>query len=538
MARGSPAPKRQGEPLPAKNAGRHQAALAIGAALRHLKDLCHAEAAGFCATTSSPALPLIHLPRRERPALGKRLKHAPLTAAAIESALRAAGYASVLLSKAEWLGRRRGYVYIASRTTGAFKAIDPGLPAVFGQHAALALAAEVGAAPETALRLLSDLALLPTRTSRPAKLLDLALGVLSTHLRPVSAAAYLLRKDATLRLCARRGAPIPSLRPAALESLTAAKAGGSSGVSAWPLVSNGRPLAALALAWDGPEAAAQAGEHLSAAVGLLSAVLENALLHKDVREKARQLAGTASALKGQEAREGMEELKDSFLSGITHDLKTPLVPVIGLIRLMAGGRVGEVSQRQTEYLSICLRNLDKQLNLIDDLIDYMKARGGLVELRREPLDLREAVAGSLDMLEVMAKGRGIGVEADLGPEPLNVWADLGKLGRVLGNLFSNAVAFNREGGRVRVALSREHDLAVIEVSDTGVGIAAGDLPRIFERFYKAGAGAGSGLGLSVVKALVEAHGGEISATSTPGQGSCFRVCLGLHRPEAPKGGEH
>jgi signal transduction histidine kinase len=227
----------------------------------------------------------------------------------------------------------------------------------------------------------------------------------------------------------------------------------------------------------------------------------------------------------------VEELKDSFLAGITHDLKTPLVPVVGLLRLMASGRAGEMSERQGEYIAICLRNLDKQLNLIEDLIDYARAKSGRVELTREMVDLREVVAGSLELLEVTARGRGVEVVADLGEEPLWLAADRRKLGRVLSNLFSNAVKFNHDDGRVEVRLFREGERATVEVADNGVGIAPEHLPRIFERFYKVDKSPGPGLGLSVVKMLVDLHGGQLSVESNPGQGTRFRVALGLEQPK-------
>ncbi len=378
-----------------------------------------------------------------------------------------------------------------------------------------------------AVRFLAEIA--RAAGSEPARrLLAGTLRHLCHHLSAPSGAAYLLRTDGRLTLRAGFGRPERRLQRALRQAALAAlgrgggPVAGPEGVISWPLACGHRPLGALALA--GEVGAADEGL-VSALAPVLGLALESCLLRAEARRERRRLAEAH-----EELRE-VEELKESFLSGITHDLKTPLVPVVGLIRLLLGGKAGELGERQAEYLAICLRNLDKQLNLIDDLIDYTRAKGGRVHLARERLDLREVVAGSLELLEVMARGRNVTVSAALGEEPLWLEADRGKLARILGNLFSNAVKFNRDGGRVEVRLSRRGGQALLEVEDTGVGMAEGELPRIFERFYKTGDSSGAGLGLSVVKSLVELHGGEVTVESWPGRGSRFRVALRLAAEE-------
>ena len=228
----------------------------------------------------------------------------------------------------------------------------------------------------------------------------------------------------------------------------------------------------------------------------------------------------------------VDQLKDEFVSGLSHDLRTPLVPVKGFIDMLLAGRVGPLNPKQEEFLGHCRRSVEREAELIDELLDYSRLRAGRMQLDREVIDLRAVLRDAVKGLESMAMQQGLKVEAELGGEPVMVEADRAKLLRVFGNLFSNAVKFNRDGGLVRVELiTRAGGQAAVSVEDTGPGIAPEEREKVFERFYQINreghSRKGAGIGLWTVREIVRLHGGRVELASEPGQGSRFTVVLSL-----------
>jgi signal transduction histidine kinase len=175
------------------------------------------------------------------------------------------------------------------------------------------------------------------------------------------------------------------------------------------------------------------------------------------------------------------------------------------------------------------------LVMLDTLMDISEAESGALQLRREPTRLAEVVARAVDLYRDVAEAKGVTLAApDDAPAPddrgraVIVDADRTRLEQVAANLIDNAVKYTPPGGRVEVTLSREHGRAVLRVSDTGPGIPPEEVPRIWERLFRGDASRterGLGLGLSLVKAIVEAHGGTVDVSSTVGSGSTFIVSL-------------
>ena len=243
-----------------------------------------------------------------------------------------------------------------------------------------------------------------------------------------------------------------------------------------------------------------------------------------------------------EAREA-NRIKDEFLTTLSHELRTPLSAILGWTRTL---RTGAADAAKVEHgLEVIERNVRAQTKLIDDLLDVSRIITGKLRLTVRPAPLAPIIDAALDAMRPAAEAKDIqiAVERRVSPGEDMVVGDPDRLQQVVWNLVSNAIKFTPPGGRVTVELSRADADFQIRVSDTGRGISAEFLPRVFERFHQGDssttrAHGGLGIGLAIARHLVELHGGTISAES-PGQnaGSFFtvllpRVALGIHTPEA------
>ena len=167
--------------------------------------------------------------------------------------------------------------------------------------------------------------------------------------------------------------------------------------------------------------------------------------------------------------------------------------------------------------------------MLNTLMDISEAESGTMQLRREPLSLGEVVSRAVDLYRDVADAKGVALTSVASPE-IVVAADRTRLEQVAANLIDNAVKYTAAGGRVEVEARRDGDTAVLRVRDTGAGIPADELPRIFDRLFRGDTSRterGLGLGLSLVKAIVEAHGGAVEVSSELGRGSTFSVSLPL-----------
>jgi PAS domain S-box-containing protein len=230
--------------------------------------------------------------------------------------------------------------------------------------------------------------------------------------------------------------------------------------------------------------------------------------------------------------EAANRLKDEFLATLSHELRTPLNAVLGWAHMLREGSVQPaMQQRALESLE---RNARAQAQLVEDLLDVSRIIAGKLQIASDPVDLGTIVHHAVDTVRagVAAKGLNLHVQLPTGPRLL-VIGDADRLQQVIWNLVSNAVKFTPAGGRIDVGVNRLSDAAQIEVRDTGVGIDPAFRPHLFQRFTQMDASqtrmpSGLGLGLAIVRHLVEAHGGTVTAESGgPGQGATFRVRLPL-----------
>lgn len=231
----------------------------------------------------------------------------------------------------------------------------------------------------------------------------------------------------------------------------------------------------------------------------------------------------------------LDELKSNFFANISHEFRTPLTLILGPLREMAAGTFRGDAQASHQ---IMLRNSERLLHLVNQLLELARLEGGQARLDLRPLDLTAFFRPLMHSFESWAMRKQIHYQVQLPEASLPVRADADKLEKITGNLLSNALKFTPSHGRVRVRLQvRSQDderlEALLEVQDTGPGIAEDHLPHIFDRFYSPPREdqeyLGSGIGLALTKELVELHGGHIRAESQVGMGTTFFVLLPLER---------
>ncbi len=298
--------------------------------------------------------------------------------------------------------------------------------------------------------------------------------------------------------------------------------------------------------------------------------LRRAQLYSEMKLAAGELARANEELRR------LDRIRTELLANVSHELKTPLIPISSLAQLMLGGKAGSLTDEQRDFLQAMVRSAERLQRFSDQLLGTVRRDQGRERLQPARLDLRQVLRESADTIAPAVEAKHLHFDLRLPDEPLWVQGDGSMLRQVFDNLLSNATKFTPAGGRVTLAawsagdkvrgrqgagergakandqcsmvdgqwstngaapdLERQDRKSktenprsvIVEVIDTGVGIAEEEQPRVFDRFYQAtgkGYTGGTGLGLAIVKELVELHGGSVSVQSAPGRGSKFTVCL-------------
>jgi PAS domain S-box-containing protein len=253
--------------------------------------------------------------------------------------------------------------------------------------------------------------------------------------------------------------------------------------------------------------------------------------------EARADAENARALVEEQNRHLVEldRMKDDFVASVSHELRTPLTSISGYLDLMVE-EGDELPASQRQYLSVVRRNSDRLLRLVGDLLFVAQVDAGRISLELATVDLSAVIAESVDAVRPVAEEKHIDLLAEV--EVIEMpQADRLRLGQVLDNVLSNAVKFTPSEGSVSVRAFVAEDNAVVEIADTGMGIAPEDQVRLFDRFFRTAAAShmaipGTGLGLAIAKAIVEGHDGTISINSEPGHGTTVRLELPVRTAEA------
>jgi len=251
-----------------------------------------------------------------------------------------------------------------------------------------------------------------------------------------------------------------------------------------------------------------------------------------VRSEEGEVLGVVTVLRDISMLKAIERMKSDFVAMVSHELRAPLTSVEQQLSVVLAGIIGEVNERQKEMLGRAKERTHALLTLINDLLDLSKIEAGFVVQQKEPTQITELLEKVIELLKYEAERKNISLQLSCSEELPQVMADRGNMEEVFINLVSNGIKYTSEGGSVSLYARIEGSHLCVEVVDTGIGIAAEDLPRIFDKFYRVKNTqtrkiTGTGLGLPIVKGIVEAHLGSIDVESQPGIGSKFRVYLPL-----------
>lgn len=258
-----------------------------------------------------------------------------------------------------------------------------------------------------------------------------------------------------------------------------------------------------------------------------------------VLSEGNEVLGAVVVLRDITQQKELDRVKSDFLSVVSHELKTPLHSIKGFVDIILMGKTGPVSETQRDFLGTVKQQAEALQNMINDLLEFSRLEAGQIKLRIDNVSLCEVAQAVVDRLTPLAQEANLRL-ANLVPASLPVVeADRARLEQVITNLCSNAIKFTPAKGSVTI---RAMDLGAevqVSVSDTGIGIPADQLTRVFDRFYQVDGSAtrsyrGTGLGLTICKHIVEYHGGRIWVESVEGQGSTFHFVLPKRQPDPEK----
>jgi len=274
---------------------------------------------------------------------------------------------------------------------------------------------------------------------------------------------------------------------------------------------------------------------------------EEVRLAISIDEKVAHLTGRTAPIQLNESEKAMayifrditleveaEKIKADFHSMIAHDLRSPMSVIQGYVSLMASGKTGPVNETQNEFLNSVNKKITEMTSLLNDFLDMSKIDAGFVNLKCQDFDLTALINEVVEDLGPMAAGSRIRMAVEAPADALWIHGDPLRLTQILRNLVSNAIKYNVEAGWIRISGTAEGDEVRVAVADGGIGMSAEELEVLFEAYTRGSTQRtikGVGLGIVIVKKLVEAHGGEISVTSEPGQGSTF--VFTMPRVDAP-----
>jgi signal transduction histidine kinase/putative methionine-R-sulfoxide reductase with GAF domain len=286
-----------------------------------------------------------------------------------------------------------------------------------------------------------------------------------------------------------------------------------------PLLAHRRVLGVLVVPFIGVESVEVQEIRLLQTLGRqIGVAVENAVLYAELQERAETLQRAYDELAK------IDQLKDELVQNISHELRTPITFIKGYVSLMLEGDMGDLTPRQRSSLDIVSNKTEQLIHLVNGILTLQTLTAEMlnVESISPILLVSRAVAGAIPA----AQGAGIAVVSDFPSEMPDIEVDPAQITQVLDNLLNNAIKFSPSGGTITVRLSTENDMVRVEVLDTGIGIPADKIDRVFDRFFQVDGSStrrfgGAGLGLSICRQIIDAHGGELGVESEVGKGSTF-----------------
>src|SRR5262245_55476161 len=253
--------------------------------------------------------------------------------------------------------------------------------------------------------------------------------------------------------------------------------------------------------------------------------VQRARLHEETKRQALELAKAS-------------ELQADFTAMIAHDLRSPLVNILGVAETLKNGLFGPINDEQAKWLERLLTSGQNLVSLVSDFLDLSKIESGYMELARETLDVNHLVSYTVENYQALIKQKELRLTCSVSEHPLEIQGDRRRLEQVLNNLLSNAIKFTDPGGLIKVTAQDDGSFGVkIEVADNGVGMSATQIDQLFQEYRRGSRGqkgdrGGTGLGLVICKMIVEAHGGKIWVRSEEGKGSAFTITVPAQRAAA------
>jgi signal transduction histidine kinase len=237
-----------------------------------------------------------------------------------------------------------------------------------------------------------------------------------------------------------------------------------------------------------------------------------------------------------QAEQESDRIKEDFLALVHHELRTPLTAIVGYTEMLAKMEGENLSARGLKFIDVIRRNSKREMRLVGDLLMITRIESGTFHLEPGTVDLVEIAEQEIEAARPAAAHEGLELSFESEPVP-PMEGDAERIGQVMDNLLSNAIKFTPGGKGVQMRLTCADGSAVIEVEDSGSGISPEDRPRVFDRLYRASSATedhvpGTGLGLTIVKAIVEAHGGTVTVGGAEGEGAVFRVELPIRTPSS------
>lgn len=243
-----------------------------------------------------------------------------------------------------------------------------------------------------------------------------------------------------------------------------------------------------------------------------------------------QVLGTVTVFQDITIFKQLDEMKSNFVQMVSHELRSPLASIKQLLTVVLDGLAGQVTEKQSDLLHRSRLKIQSLLDLINDLLDVAKIESGHAFQQQVPLRLAEVVDQTVALLRPRAESQKVALVVELPPALPLILADPRSMEELFTNLISNAIHYSPDGGNVNICAVSHGDYVEVLVTDTGVGIEAEEIPKIFDKFYrvkhpKTRQVVGTGLGLAIVKGIVESHRGSVEVESEPGVGTTFRVLL-------------